>query len=83
MEFHEDVHRQDHSQRDDDKACISLRGLVCGLPSTERQRRVWLMLQVFVDDSGRGENEAIRFSCSPDMPELCGIGKPLPMICGA
>ena len=46
----------DHSQCDDDKACLWLRRLLCGMPSSERARRRWLMLQVFVDDSGRGEN---------------------------
>jgi hypothetical protein len=37
---------------------IWLRRLVDELQSTKPQRRVRLMLQVFVDDSGRGENEA-------------------------
>jgi hypothetical protein len=36
---------------------IWLSHLIGGLPSTERQKREWLMLQVFVDDSGRGENQ--------------------------
>ena len=38
----------------DDKACLSLRRLTCGLPSSARDRLHSLMLQVYIDESGRG-----------------------------
>jgi hypothetical protein len=46
----------EHYQHADDKACSWLWRLLAGMPANERDRRHWVMLQVYVDDSGRGEN---------------------------
>jgi hypothetical protein len=44
-----------HSQHGDDKACLWLRRLLVGLPSDQRSRRYLIVLQAFIDDSGRGK----------------------------
>jgi hypothetical protein len=50
-----DTRLVDHREHGDDFACIWLRRLLCGIPSDARKRRLWLVLQLFADDSGRGE----------------------------
>ena len=37
---------------------MQLRRLVCGLPSEKRDARLFLVLQIFIDDSGRGVDPA-------------------------
>lgn len=50
--------RRGHRQHGDDRACMAIRALVSGLPRLERERLVFVTVQVAVDDSNRGqENE--------------------------
>ncbi len=50
-------HVCDHDQHGDDKACFWIQRLFSGLPSDQRNRRYLVVLQAWIDDSGRG-NEA-------------------------
>jgi hypothetical protein len=50
-----DVH--DHTQHGDDKACLCLRRLYSGLPRQRREGRVLAVLQAFIEDSGRGQED--------------------------
>src|ERR1035437_4153263 len=53
--------RTDHRQHGDDRACMAIRALVSGLPKPERERRVFVTVQVAVDDSNRGQENAPAF----------------------
>ncbi|MGD0672117.1 MAG: DUF3800 domain-containing protein [Candidatus Binatus sp.] len=44
-----------------DCACLQIRSPVSGLPGRERQRRVFVMVQVVIDDSNRGQEDAPAF----------------------
>jgi hypothetical protein len=44
----------EHKDHADEHSCVHIRKLLSGLLSCERARRHLLMLQVFIDDSGRG-----------------------------
>jgi hypothetical protein len=52
---------QDHNQCGDDKACLQIRALVCGLPRLECEKRVFVTVQVAVDDSNRGQENQPAF----------------------
>jgi Protein of unknown function (DUF3800) len=47
--------RHKHEGRSDQHPCVWVRSLVSGLPHEARKRRLLLVLQVFIDDSGRGQ----------------------------
>jgi hypothetical protein len=53
--------RTDHRQHGDDRACMAIRALVSGLPKPERERRVFVTVQVAVDDSNRGQENQPAF----------------------
>jgi hypothetical protein len=44
-----------HDECGDDKACLWIRRLLSGLPSDQRARRYLIVLQAWIDDSGRGK----------------------------
>jgi len=46
---------------DDNCACLQIRALVSGLPEAQRKNRVLVMVQVVVDDSNRGQEDAPAF----------------------
>jgi len=54
-------HEQDHSQHGDDKACLQVRAVVSGLPSSLRMAQRFLMLQVCIDDSTTETNQGPSF----------------------
>jgi len=46
---------RDHRDHGDEYACMQVRRLVSGLPSPKRNGRWLVVLQVFIDESGRGQ----------------------------
>jgi hypothetical protein len=46
---------------DNDCACLQIRSLVSDLPESQRRKRVWVVVQVVVDDSNRGQEDAPAF----------------------
>ncbi len=46
---------ENHAGHGDDRACMIIRRLVSGFPSNLREVRAFALLQVVIDDSGRGQ----------------------------
>jgi hypothetical protein len=53
-------HAYDHIQHGDDKACFWIRRLFSGLPANQRASRYLVVLQAWIDDSGRGKESDSR-----------------------
>jgi hypothetical protein len=53
--------RHKHEGRSDNHPCVWVRSLVSGLPHRERKRRLLLVLQILIDDSGRGQEHTTAF----------------------
>jgi hypothetical protein len=52
---------ENHAGHGDDRACMTIRSLVSGLPRLERERRILVTVQVAIDDSNRGQEDAPAF----------------------
>ena len=46
---------ENHASHGDAHACLQIRRLVSGMPSDERERRTFVVFQIAIDDSGRGQ----------------------------